>query len=413
MRVARDGASCTLAPHARAKVMAGQGAVQRAVEVGDAVYGVNTGFGDLAGIRIADDRLSQLQRRLILSHASGLGEPLDDEAVRGMLLLRANTLSPRPFRRTGAGRRGADRPARCRGAAARAEPGIGRGERGPCAAGSSGPAPDRVRAGPDRRPDRSRRRGAAPRRARAARARTEGGARPHQRHAGDDLAARAVVPRCAPSRAGRRPRRRALHRSAPRHRHGLRPAAARVAGASWAACFRREPVVADARLRHPGIPPGGRRAGAGPVQRALRSPGPRGGARRARGRRGEGRGRDERGHRQPARLSGRRGRPGDPLRRQLPRPADGVRGRLPGHRARRACVDRRAADREADQHRVLRSAAVPRARRGPQLRLHDGPGDRGGAGGGEQGGMPPGLDRFDSHLGGTRRTTSRWGWARR
>ena len=91
--VARRGVSCTLAPHARAKVMAGQGAVQRAVEAGDAVYGVNTGFGDLAGVRIADDRLSQLQRRLILSHASGLGEPLDDEAVRGMLLLRANTLS--------------------------------------------------------------------------------------------------------------------------------------------------------------------------------------------------------------------------------------------------------------------------------------------------------------------------------
>ena len=46
--VARRGVSCTLALHARAKVMAGQGAVQRAVEAGDAVYGVNTGFGDLA-----------------------------------------------------------------------------------------------------------------------------------------------------------------------------------------------------------------------------------------------------------------------------------------------------------------------------------------------------------------------------
>ncbi|MCY4284286.1 MAG: histidine ammonia-lyase [Thiotrichales bacterium] len=91
--VARRGVSCTLAPPARAQIVAGQGAVQHAVEVGDAVYGVNTGFGDLAGVRIADDRLSQLQRRLLLSHASGLGEPLDDEAVRGMLLLRANTLS--------------------------------------------------------------------------------------------------------------------------------------------------------------------------------------------------------------------------------------------------------------------------------------------------------------------------------
>ena len=59
----------------------------------NAVYGVNTGFGDLAGVRIAPDRIVELQRRLILSHAAGLGEPLEDEVVRGMLLLRANTLA--------------------------------------------------------------------------------------------------------------------------------------------------------------------------------------------------------------------------------------------------------------------------------------------------------------------------------
>ena len=91
--VARRGATCSLALHAHAKVDAGRAAVLHALETGDAVYGVNTGFGDLAGIRIADDRLVQLQRRLILSHASGLGEPLEDEVVRGMLLLRANTLA--------------------------------------------------------------------------------------------------------------------------------------------------------------------------------------------------------------------------------------------------------------------------------------------------------------------------------
>ena len=90
--VVRRGASCTLALQARERVVAGQGAVRRALEAGDAVYGVNTGFGDLASVRIAEDRLPQLQQRLILSHASGLGEPLDDEVVRGMLLLRANTL---------------------------------------------------------------------------------------------------------------------------------------------------------------------------------------------------------------------------------------------------------------------------------------------------------------------------------
>ena len=91
--VARRGANCVLEAQARAKVEAGQVAVRRALETGEPVYGVNTGFGDLAGVRIAEDRLAVLQRRLILSHASGLGEPLDGQVVRGMLLLRANTLA--------------------------------------------------------------------------------------------------------------------------------------------------------------------------------------------------------------------------------------------------------------------------------------------------------------------------------
>ena len=91
--VARRGASCVLCGSARAAVEAGQAAVRRVLDTGNAVYGVNTGFGDLAGVRIAPDRIVELQRRLLLSHAAGLGEPLEDEAVRGMLLLRANTLA--------------------------------------------------------------------------------------------------------------------------------------------------------------------------------------------------------------------------------------------------------------------------------------------------------------------------------
>ena len=91
--VARRGRACVLAEHARAAVEAGQAAVRRVLDAGDAMYGVNTGFGDLASVRIAPDRIVELQRRMVLSHASGLGEPLDDDAVRGMLLLRANTLA--------------------------------------------------------------------------------------------------------------------------------------------------------------------------------------------------------------------------------------------------------------------------------------------------------------------------------
>jgi len=57
------------------------------------VYGVNTGYGSLARVRIAPDRIEELSFNLIRSHAAGVGPMLDDEAVRGMMLLRANALA--------------------------------------------------------------------------------------------------------------------------------------------------------------------------------------------------------------------------------------------------------------------------------------------------------------------------------
>lgn len=92
-RVVHGRATCTLAPAARDRVRAGREIVERALETGAVIYGVNTGFGDLANVRIDQEKLVQLQRRLILSHAAGMGEPLPAPAVRGMLLLRANTLA--------------------------------------------------------------------------------------------------------------------------------------------------------------------------------------------------------------------------------------------------------------------------------------------------------------------------------
>jgi histidine ammonia-lyase len=56
------------------------------------MYGVNTGFGKLANVRITDDRLDLLQKNLIRSHAAGVGAPLPAEVVRAMMLLRANVL---------------------------------------------------------------------------------------------------------------------------------------------------------------------------------------------------------------------------------------------------------------------------------------------------------------------------------
>jgi histidine ammonia-lyase len=84
---------CALAMPARDRVRAGRAVIEKALETGEAIYGLNTGFGDLANVRIEPERLELLQRSLILSHAAGMGDPLPDAAVRGMLLLRANTLA--------------------------------------------------------------------------------------------------------------------------------------------------------------------------------------------------------------------------------------------------------------------------------------------------------------------------------
>ncbi len=58
-----------------------------------AVYGVNTGFGALAEVRISADQVVRLQQNLVRSHASGVGAPLPRDAVRGMMLLRASVLA--------------------------------------------------------------------------------------------------------------------------------------------------------------------------------------------------------------------------------------------------------------------------------------------------------------------------------
>src|SRR3989440_3259402 len=90
--VARGVAPVAIAPQALAGVGASRRAVETAVARGDTIYGVNTGFGKLAHVRIKPDQARDLQLNLIRSHASGVGEPLPVDAVRAMMLLRANVL---------------------------------------------------------------------------------------------------------------------------------------------------------------------------------------------------------------------------------------------------------------------------------------------------------------------------------
>jgi histidine ammonia-lyase len=67
--------------------------VENAIRRDDAVYGITTGFGRFADVRVPRERLRELQQNLVRSHAAGVGEPLSDETVRAMIVLRANALA--------------------------------------------------------------------------------------------------------------------------------------------------------------------------------------------------------------------------------------------------------------------------------------------------------------------------------
>ena len=88
------------APRAIALDPASHGAIDRSAAVvqavidrGETAYGINTGFGALARTHIKDDQLTELQRRLVLSHAAGVGPLLDDRTVRLMMILKVNSLA--------------------------------------------------------------------------------------------------------------------------------------------------------------------------------------------------------------------------------------------------------------------------------------------------------------------------------
>src|SRR5574337_156207 len=93
-RAARDPSiTVTLAGEAREALAASRDRVERAMAAGAAIYGINTGFGKLANVRIAPDRLDELQANLIRSHAAGVGALLPPAVVRALMILRANVLA--------------------------------------------------------------------------------------------------------------------------------------------------------------------------------------------------------------------------------------------------------------------------------------------------------------------------------
>jgi histidine ammonia-lyase len=91
--VARHDATVTLDPLARDKVSEARQVVEDILDSDEVVYGINTGFGKLAEVRISSDQLEQLQLNLLRSHACGVGDEFPEDVVRAMLLLRANVLA--------------------------------------------------------------------------------------------------------------------------------------------------------------------------------------------------------------------------------------------------------------------------------------------------------------------------------
>jgi histidine ammonia-lyase len=92
-RVARGDERVALADGARARVAASRRVVERIVESGQVVYGVNTGFGKLSDVIVPRGQLRELQLNLVRSHSCGIGRPLSAEETRAMMLLRANVLA--------------------------------------------------------------------------------------------------------------------------------------------------------------------------------------------------------------------------------------------------------------------------------------------------------------------------------
>lgn len=93
VRVAREGQLLRLSKRSVEKMRASRSLVETIRREGTVAYGINTGIGELANVSIPEEELRQLQHRIVRSHASGTGEPLGEDILRAMMVLRANGLA--------------------------------------------------------------------------------------------------------------------------------------------------------------------------------------------------------------------------------------------------------------------------------------------------------------------------------
>ena len=91
--IALHGARAEVPAAARERMNASRAVIERVLTSDAKVYGVNTGFGKMATVRISSDEIRHLQVNLVRSHACGVGAPLSEAATRAVLALRANALA--------------------------------------------------------------------------------------------------------------------------------------------------------------------------------------------------------------------------------------------------------------------------------------------------------------------------------
>src|SRR5271154_2061312 len=92
-RIVHDRDQVEIAPAARARMEASRKVIEHLIQSDAAVYGVNTGFGKMASVRISREQIGELQVNLVRSHACGVGAPLSEVETRAMLVLRANAIA--------------------------------------------------------------------------------------------------------------------------------------------------------------------------------------------------------------------------------------------------------------------------------------------------------------------------------
>jgi len=92
-RAVYRGARVRLDPASAPKIAESAAAVERILARGEPIYGINTGFGKLASVRIGADDLDRLQRNIVLSHAAGVGEPMPAAIARLMMALKLASLA--------------------------------------------------------------------------------------------------------------------------------------------------------------------------------------------------------------------------------------------------------------------------------------------------------------------------------